>query len=110
MTSGRAMRAPGKRRATVTVAVDWKKVLLVALVVLLVLIGLPMLMPGMGGGATCDDCGQAVVLPSPLCLIAVLLAGAALTVHMLSRRVRASHHSLNGLLLVLGLDRPPQLA
>lgn len=87
----------------------WKKVLLVALVVLLVLIGLPMLMPGMGGGATCTDCPPAVA-QAQVCALAAVLTAFALAIVLLSQRVRQRGDHLRQLLLVSLLERPPQPA
>lgn len=84
-----------------------KKVLLVALVVLLVVIGLPVLMPGMGG-AYCDDCGPAVATGS-LCTFAVL-AGLAYAAAVMAQRVRLRQAITTGLLRAAAFDRPPQLA
>ena len=84
-----------------------KKVLLVALVVLVVVIGLPVLMPGMGA-ANCDDCGPAVAAGS-LCTFAVL-AGLAYVVAVMAQRVRLRHAITTSLLRAAVFDRPPQLA
>ena len=84
-----------------------KKVLLVALVVLLVIIGLPVLMPGMGA-AYCDDCGPATAAGA-LCTL-VVLAGLAHVAVLMGRRVRLGHVVMTGLLRAAVFDRPPQLA
>ena len=86
----------------------WKKALLVALVVLLVLIGLPMLMPGMGGAATCTDCPPAA--QAQVCTLAAVLSTFALAIILLSQRVRQRGDHLRQLLLVPLLERPPQPA
>lgn len=88
--------------------VNWKKALVVALVVLLMLIGVPILMPGMGG-ATCHDCGPAIGAGQACSLLAVL-AGFALTVLLSAFRFRTRRDLLWDLLRSLELDRPPQLA
>ena len=83
-----------------------KKVLLVALVVLLVVIGLPVLMPGMA--AHCDDCGPATAA-GPLCAF-VVLAALAYVAGLMEQRVRLRRLAMTGLLRAGVFDRPPQLA
>ena|SRR5438445_2118444 len=94
------------RAVTVTDVVSWKKALLVALVVLLVLVGLPIFMPG-GPMAACPDCGPATTAYS-VCLIAVLgeaaIASVALFVFLRGRR-----HDPPLLLRAVVFDRPPRL-
>jgi uncharacterized membrane protein YhaH (DUF805 family) len=87
--------------------VNWKKALVVALVVLLVVIGIPILLPGMGG-AMCHDCGPAVAAAQACSLFAVL-AGLALAISMLAVRVRTRRDLLWDLLRSLEFERPPQL-
>lgn len=87
---------------------NWKKLLLVALVVTLVVIGLPMLMPGMGGGSTCADCGPAVSAQSA-CELAAILAGLLLVIALVAERLRLRRDELRLLLRAVLLDRPPQL-
>ncbi|HEV2068656.1 MAG TPA: hypothetical protein VGR26_02550 [Acidimicrobiales bacterium] len=84
-----------------------KKVLLVALVVLLVIIGLPVLMPGMGA-AYCDDCGPATAAGA-LCTL-VVLAASAYVAALTGQRVRVRRVVMTGLLRAAVFDRPPQLA
>lgn len=84
-----------------------KKVLLVTLVVLLVVIGLPMVMPGIGA-AHCDDCTLGVAVGA-LCLLAVLTAVASLAVFA-SQRLRVRRKLVPGLLRATLFDPPPQLA
>jgi hypothetical protein len=84
-----------------------KKVLLVALVVLLVVIGVPVVMPGMGG-AYCDDCAPAVAAGA-LCLLAVL-GGLASVALFASQLVRARRMLVLGLLRAAVFFRPPRLA
>jgi hypothetical protein len=84
---------------------DWRKALLVGVVVLLVLIGLPLLMPGMG--AVCEDCGPMV--PAGPCVLAVLSGFVFLIVLTSSARRDASCH-LRLLLRAVVFDRPPQVA
>jgi hypothetical protein len=88
--------------------VNWKKALVVALVVLLVLIGIPILMPGMGG-AMCHDCGAAITAGQACSLLAVL-AGFALALALMVSRFRTRRDLLWDLLRFLEPDRPPQLA
>lgn len=84
-----------------------KRALIVALVVLLVVIGLPVLMPGMGA-AHCADCSPAMAAPSPLCLLAVL-AGTLIAFTLASRYFREHSERYVELLLAAFFDRPPQL-
>lgn len=83
-----------------------RKVLVLALVIVLVVIGLPMLMPGMGG-AHCDECGPALVVGA-LCVLAIL-TGFALAFAVLSEIVRPRRHLYLELLRASLFDRPPQL-
>lgn len=82
---------------------SWKKALLVGLVLLLVLVGLPMLMPGMGGSAWAEcvavaaTCGLAAVVVGS----AAILATAAWCVTRERDRNRPS-------LFVTLLERPPR--
>lgn len=87
---------------------NWKKALLVALVVLLVLIGIPILMGGMGG-MLCQDCGPAVAAGQACSLLAVL-AGLALAIALVAFRFRSGRDLRWDLLRSVELDRPPQLA
>lgn len=87
---------------------NWKKALVVALVVLLVLIGIPVLMPGMGG-AMCHECPPAVTAGLACGLLAVL-AGLALALSLLAVRFRTRRAFLFDLLRAVTFDRPPQLA
>ena len=107
----RARRGPMPYRAnpasTVQSAVDWKKLLLVALVVLLVLIGLPLLMGGMGGG--CADCGPAVIAGAA-CTIAAVLTGIAAGIALLALMIRSRRDQLFDLLRATVFERPPQFA
>ncbi|HEV2811494.1 MAG TPA: hypothetical protein VGV93_13985 [Acidimicrobiales bacterium] len=84
-----------------------KKVLLVALVVLLVIIGLPLLMPGMGA-AYCDDCVPGTAACA-MCTLVVLAGLAYLAVHT-GQRVHLRRVVMTGLLRAAVSDRPPQLA
>lgn len=84
-----------------------KKALVVALVVLLVIIGLPMLMPGMGG-AQCANCGPAT-MAGPMC-VAVLAAAAFAVLVAVRRRARLEPLRRRGRLVDSLLYRPPRLA
>ena len=93
-------------RTTVTAAVT-VKALLVALVVLLVLVGIPVLMPGMGG-AVCRDCGSAV--SAGQACSALLVSVFALAIALMGVRLRTRRHRYGDLLRSLELYRPPQMA
>lgn len=88
--------------------VNWKRVLVVVLVVLVVLIGIPILMPGMGG-VMCHDCTPAIAAGQACSLLAVL-AGLALAIALLAFRFRTRHELLWDLVRSLERERPPQLA
>lgn len=94
--------------ATVIGVVDWKKAVLVALVVLLVLVGVAVLMPGMSG-ASCVDCDRAVTAGAA-CAGAAVLAGFVFAIALLAQMIRARRDRLFDLLRAVGFDRPPQLA
>lgn len=87
--------------------VNRKKLLIVALVVLLVVIGVPVLMPGMSGAGFCVGCGPAV-MAGPACALAAVLAGFVFTVALLSQRLRRRGDVLRLLLRAVVFDRPPQ--
>ena len=93
-------------RTTVTAAVTVKKALLVALVVLLVLVGMPALMPGMGG-AMCHDCGSAV--SAGQACTALLVSVFALAIALMGVRLRTRCDRYGDLLRSLELYRPPQM-
>jgi hypothetical protein len=84
-----------------------KKALLVALIVIVVITGLPVLM-GMGSMASCTDCGPGLPGSAP-CLAAVLAAGVLLLALMAGARVRKRGRSLPHWLLRRPFERPPQL-
>ena len=86
----------------------WKTVALVALVVLLVLIGIPLLMPGMGGGM-CAECEPAVT-PGHFCLMLAVLGFLAMGLSLLAVRVRTIAILVGALIRSLDIDRPPQVA
>ena len=87
---------------------SWKTVAVAALVVLLVLIGIPLLLPGMGR-AICHDCGPAVS-PGHSCAALAAVASVALALALMSVRVRVRRDQYSCLVRSLDLDRPPQLA
>ena len=83
-----------------------KRALFIALVIVVVVTGLPVLM-GMGGMAECADCGPGVLLPMT-CLAA--LAGVAATLPALLRsRLRSRDLFLRLALFTSAFERPPQL-
>ncbi len=84
----------------------WKKAIVVALVIVLVVIGLPILMSGMDM-ATCVDCGPAVMTGPCLPL---LLGTFALLIAMASFLLRRRRTDPLELLRAVLFDRPPQLA
>lgn len=84
-----------------------KKALIVALVVVLVIIGLPVLMPGMGS-AHCADCGPAT-MAGAMC-VAVLAAAAFAALSAIRRRARLEPLRRRGRLVDSLLYRPPRLA
>ena len=83
-----------------------KRVLFVALVVIVVLTGLPVLM-SMGDMAACDFCGPGVLLPL-LCL-AAMVGAAVLLPDLLRARLRPGHRALRLALFATLIERPPQL-
>jgi len=84
-----------------------KKALVVVLIVLVVATGLPILM-GMPGMAVCHDCGPALVSAS--CGLAILAAGVAFMLTLLSVRHRSRGDITRLLLHSFLLERPPRLA
>ena len=84
-----------------------KKAFIVSLVVLLVVIGVPVLVPGMAGGH-CADCGPAT-FAAAMCF-AVLSAAGAAVLGAASRRRRSGLLASPGRLDAFLLYRPPQLA
>jgi hypothetical protein len=83
-----------------------RRALFIALVVVVMLTGLPVLM-GMDGMAFCADCGPGLLV-SMICL-ATLAAGFALPL-LLARWARGSRYrGLRSRLLPHLLERPPQL-
>lgn len=83
-----------------------KKFLLVALVIVVLFTGIPLVMSmSMGGCADCDEATMA----SSICL-AVLAAAAALFLAAMALRYRAGSAQLRGRLAPFALERPPRLA
>lgn len=89
------------------VVVTLKHAAVVALVVLLVVIGVPVLVPGMSGamGSGCDP-----ALAGPLCGLAVVFSGFVLAITLMARRFRFCRVELLLFLRAVSLDRPPQVA
>ena len=85
-----------------------KKALLVLMVVVVVLTGLPILM-GMAGMAACADCGPAV-LAGATCAVAILAAGVALLLTLITQRLRSGTAVVRLQLHTFLLERPPRLA
>ncbi len=85
-----------------------KRILLVVLVVLLVVIGIPVVMPGMGA-AYCGDCDLAVATGA-LCLLAVLAGLISMALFASPQLVRARRRLVLGLLRATVFYRPPRLA
>lgn len=85
-----------------------KKALVFLLVVVVVATGLPVIL-GMSGMASCVDCqpGLAVAFG---CTLAVLAAAFALSLVVMSQRLRARRDSMPFLLHSFLLERPPRLA
>lgn len=83
-----------------------KRLLIVAVVMVLVLTGLPLLV-GMGGMATCPNCPPAL-LAIGQCL-AVLAGTAVVLALLLSGRLRSRSHWHRPWLYARVFERPPQL-
>ncbi len=84
-----------------------KKVLLIALVVVLIVIGLPVLMPGMAA-LHCEDC--ALTTAAGAYCTFVVLVGLAYGGALMSQRLRVRLAVLTDLWRAPVFDRPPQLA
>ncbi len=83
-----------------------KKALLVGLVILLVVIGIPILLPGMAA-APCADCDSAVAASTcTVAVLSVLTMVLALLFQLLLRTHRALYPEL---LRAVVFERPPQL-
>jgi hypothetical protein len=83
-----------------------RRLLLVAVVMVLVLTGLPLLV-GMGGMATCPNCPPA--LPAIGQCLAVLAGAAVVLALLLSGRLRSRSHWHRSRLYARLVERPPQL-
>lgn len=83
-----------------------KRLLLVAVVMILVLTGLPLLM-GMGGMVACSNCPPA--LPASGQCLGVLAAAAVVLALLLSGRLRSRSNWLRPWLYARLFERPPQL-
>ena len=98
---------PGEdaRNALVTLLMV-RRGLFIALVVIVLVTGLPVLM-GMGHAAGCDFCGPGVLVPL-LCLVA--LAGTAVALpELLRRELRLQQPRLRLAVFGTVFERPPQL-
>ena len=91
---------------TLGLGMTWKKALIVALVIVLVVIGVPIMVHGMDM-ASCAECGPAV-MAGPC--IPLFLGTFALMVALASFLVRRRRTEPFELLRACLLDRPPQLA
>ena len=83
-----------------------KKALIVALVLLVVVTGVPLIV-GMAGMTSCHDCGPAVMTGAG-CLV-VLVSGLGLLALAVSGRVRRRRMILARYLVAFRLERPPRL-
>ena len=90
-----------------TVELDVKRVLVVALVVVVLFTGIPVVM-GMSG-ADCADCDLGILLVGA-CVSAVLAAAVGVAVARRAVRLRVRRDVLAGLLAISRLYRPPRLA
>ncbi len=84
-----------------------KKVLLIALVVVLIVIGLPVLMPGMAA-LHCEDCALTTASGGQ-CAFVVLVALASAGA-LMSQRLRVRRILMTYLWRAPVFERPPQLA
>ena len=83
-----------------------KRALFIALVVVVLMTGLPVLM-GMAGMAVCADCGPGVLLP--MMCVAALVGAAAVLPALLRSRFRSRERLLRLALVTSVFERPPQL-
>lgn len=83
-----------------------KRTLVIAVLVLLVVIGLPVLMPGVSG-VHCSECGPATLVGA-MCL--AVLAAAAVVASSGSRRAWHPRCGCPALLRSAVFERPPQSA
>ena len=82
-----------------------RRALFIALIIVVVMTGLPVLM-SMGGMAACDDCGPGVLLP--MTCLAALVGAATLLLTLLRSRLRCGDRSLGLALVTSVFERPPQ--
>ena len=87
--------------------VDVKRLLVVALVVVVLLTGSPLAM-GMPG-TDCVHCGLGLLVAG-VCVFAVLTGMVAVALTLLGVQLRIRPAICSGLLATSGLDRPPRLA
>lgn len=83
-----------------------KKIVLVALVIVVLFTGIPFVMGMPMGG--CADCDEAT-MTSSIC-VAVLASVAALYLAAMALRFRTGAEQLRGRLAPFALERPPRLA
>jgi hypothetical protein len=86
-----------------------KKALAIALVVVVLMTGLPIFM-GMSDMATCRDCGPAFLHAGAGCTLAVLVAGFTLLLVFAAQRLRDRNDILRLQWHAFLLERPPRLA
>ena len=91
--------------STIGGGMTWKKALIGALIIVLVVIGLPVLMHGMDM-ASCPECGPAV-MAGPC--IPLFFSALVLLVVLASFLLRRRRTEILDLLRAFLLDRPPQL-
>jgi heme/copper-type cytochrome/quinol oxidase subunit 4 len=84
-----------------------KRALVIALVLTVLLTGVPVMM--VMSGATCADCDHAL-MAAGACLLAVLAALVAVVVALFGTPMRTRPELRASLLAASGLDRPPRLA
>jgi hypothetical protein len=84
-----------------------KKAVLIAVVVALVVLGLPLPVPGMGP-IDCGSCDQAVVVN--MTCIAVVLFSSVLIIALVRESLTMDRRRILGLLLASRLERPPKPA
>lgn len=83
-----------------------RRTLFIALVIIVVVTGLPVLM-SMGDMAACDFCGPGVLLPL-MCLAALAAGAAVLLPELLRTRLHARERALSLALFADFFERPPQ--
>lgn len=83
-----------------------RRALFIALVIIVLVTGLPVLM-SMGDTAACDTCGPGVLLPL-MCLAALVAGAAVLLPELLRTRLHPRERSLWLALFADFFERPPQ--